>query len=68
MSDSGALAGLAPKKRGPATKVPHPLEGTVAALERELARATRRAERAEGLAEQGVGAAGDRAPKPDEAK
>ncbi len=27
--DSGALAGLAPRKRGPAAKVPHPLERKV---------------------------------------
>jgi len=47
--DSGALAGLAPKKRGPAAKVVHPLERRVAELEREVVRATRRAERAEGL-------------------
>ena len=47
--DSGALAGLAPRKRGPAAKVVHPLERKVAELEREVARATRRAERAEGL-------------------
>jgi len=39
--DSGALAGLAPRKRGPAAKVPHPLERKVADLEREVARATR---------------------------
>ena len=47
--DSGALAGLAPMKRGPAAKVPHPLERRVVELEREVAKATRRAERAEGL-------------------
>ena len=47
--DSGALAGLAPRKRGPAAKVPHPLERKVVELERSLARAERRAERAEGL-------------------
>src|SRR5512142_3524924 len=35
--DSGALAGLAPKRRGPPAKVPHPLERKVAELEREVA-------------------------------
>ena len=49
--DSGALAGLAPRKRGPAAKVPHPLERKVVELERSLARAERRAERAEALVE-----------------
>lgn len=49
--DSGALAGLAPRKRGPAAKVPHPLERRVVELERSLARAERRAERAEALVE-----------------
>jgi len=41
--------GLAPRKRGPVAKVPHPLERKVVELERSLARAERRAERAEGL-------------------
>lgn len=49
--DSGALAGLAPRKRGPAAKVLHPLERKVAELERENARLQRRAEGAEGLVE-----------------
>jgi transposase-like protein len=49
--DSGALAGLAPRKRGPAAKVPHPLERKVVELERSLVRAERRAERAEALVE-----------------
>jgi transposase-like protein len=47
----GALAALAPKKRGPAPKEINPLARKVAELERELARATRRAERAEALVE-----------------
>ena len=47
--DSGALAGLAPRKRGPAAKVPHPLERKVAELERDNLRLQRRVERAEGL-------------------
>lgn len=49
--ERGALAGLTPKKRGPAAKVPHPLERKVAELQKSLARAERRAERAEGLVE-----------------
>lgn len=49
--DRGALAGLAPKKRGPGTKVPHPLERKVVELERQIKRLTWRAERAEGLVE-----------------
>lgn len=49
--DSGALAGLAPRKRGPAAKVPHPLERKVVELVRDNARLQRRAERAEGLVE-----------------
>jgi transposase-like protein len=47
--ERGALAGLTPKKRGPAAKIPHPLERRVVELEKSLARAERRAERAEGL-------------------
>jgi len=47
--ESGALAGLEPRKRGPAAKVPHPLERKVVELERDNARLQRRAERAEGL-------------------
>jgi transposase len=47
----GSGAGLAPRKRGPVAKVPHPLERKVVELERSLARAERRAERAEGLVE-----------------
>ena len=49
--DSGALAGLAPRKRGPAARVPHPLERKVLELQRENSRLQRRAERAEGLVE-----------------
>ena len=69
--DNGALAGLAPRKRGPAAKVPHPLERKVAELEREVARATRRAERAEGLVELQKKVSellGIQLPKPDEEK
>src|SRR3990172_1389322 len=40
--ERGALSALAPKRRGPAPKVPHPLERKVAELEREVSRATRR--------------------------
>jgi transposase len=47
--DGGALAGLAPRKRGPAAQVPHPLEKKVLDLQRENTRLQRRAERAEGL-------------------
>jgi len=67
--DSGALAGLAPRKRGPAAKVPHPLERKVVELERSLARAERRAERAEGLVELQKKVSellGIQLPKPDE--
>jgi transposase-like protein len=49
--DSGALAGLAPRKRGPAAKVPHPLEKKVLELQRENAHLERRAQRAEALVE-----------------
>lgn len=45
----GGLAGLTPKKRGPAPKPHNPLAGKVAALEREVSRLTARAERAEAL-------------------
>ena len=47
--ERGALAALQPKKRGPAAKEVSPLAGKVAELERDLMRATRRAERAEAL-------------------
>ena len=49
--DRGALAALAPKKRGPAAKVPNPLERKVIELERQAIRLQRRAERAEALVE-----------------
>jgi transposase-like protein len=67
--DSGALAGLAPKKRGPAAKVSHPLERKVVELERSLARAERRAQRAEALVELQKKVSellGIQLPKPDE--
>ena len=45
----GELAGLTPKKRGPAPKPQNPLAGKVAALERALSREKARADRAEAL-------------------
>src|SRR5512135_3716812 len=47
----GELAGLTPKKRGPAPKPQNPLAAKVATLEREVARYKVRAERAEALVE-----------------
>ena len=47
----GELGGLSPKKRGPLPKEKNPLTDKVRALERENARLTARAERAEGLVE-----------------
>jgi transposase len=47
----GELAGLTPKKRGPAPKPKNPLASKVAALERAVTRQTARAERAEALVE-----------------
>jgi transposase-like protein len=47
----GELAGLAPKKRGPAPKQPDPRDRKIVELEREVARLKVRAERAEGLVE-----------------
>jgi transposase-like protein len=47
--EAGELAGLTPKKRGPKTKVPHPLEAKVGELERELARAKAQLTRAEAV-------------------
>ena len=47
--DAGELAGLAPKRRGRKPAPKNPLADDVARLERELRRATARAERAEGL-------------------
>ena len=49
--DLAGLAGLAPKKRGPAARVPNPLERKVIELERQAIRLQRRAERAEALVE-----------------
>jgi transposase-like protein len=49
--ERGELAGLTPKKRGPTPKPKNPLAAKVAALEREVARQTARAERAEALVE-----------------
>ena len=48
---NGALAGLAPKKRGPARAEKNPLSVNVAAQEQEIVRLTARAERAEALVE-----------------
>jgi transposase-like protein len=45
----GELDGLTQKKRGPAPREKHPLAAKVAVLEREVARQTARAERAEAL-------------------
>jgi transposase len=67
--ESGALAGLAPRKRGPAARVPHPLERKVVELQRENARLQRRVERAEGLVELQKKVSellGIQLPKPDE--
>jgi transposase-like protein len=47
----GEIAGLTPKRRGPAPRVSDPRDKQIAELERRLARAERRAERAEGLVE-----------------
>jgi transposase-like protein len=47
----GELAGLTPKKRGPAPKAKNPLASKVTALERAVTRLTARAERAEALVE-----------------
>jgi transposase len=49
--ERGELAGLTPKKRGPAPKAKNPLAAKVAALEREVTRQKARAERAEALVE-----------------
>ncbi len=46
---TGALGGLAQKKRGPAPQEKNPLAAKMAALEREVARQKARAERAEAL-------------------
>lgn|ERR1700732_4668829 len=47
----GALAALAPKKRGPEAKGVDERDREIADLQRQLSRATRRAERAEALVE-----------------
>ena len=49
--DRGELAGLSAKKRGPKAPPPDPREKKIAEQEREIARLTKRAERAEGLVE-----------------
>ena len=49
--ESGELAGLTQKKRGPAKTEKNPLAERVRELERENARLKRRAERAEGIVE-----------------
>jgi transposase-like protein len=49
--ERGELAGLAPKTRGPKPVPSNPLEKKVVEMERQLARATARAERAEALVE-----------------
>lgn len=49
LRDAGALSGLAPKRRGPAPKLPHPLEQENAELLRKLAKSEARARRAEAL-------------------
>ena len=67
--ERGALAGLAPKKRGPAAKEVNPLARKVAELERENAKLQRRAERAEALVEVQRKVSellGIQLPKPDE--
>jgi transposase len=65
----GALAGLEPKKRGPAAKEVNPLARKVAELEREVMKLQRRAERAEALVEVQKKVSellGIQLPKPDE--
>jgi transposase-like protein len=47
--ERGELAGLTPKKRGPAPKPKNPLAAKVAALERAVSREQARADRAEAL-------------------
>jgi transposase len=49
--ERGELAGLTPKKRGPAPKAKNPLAGKVAALERAVSHERARADRAEALVE-----------------
>ena len=50
-AERGRAAGLEPKKRGPARQAADPRDKQLAELEKELAKATRRAERAEALVE-----------------
>jgi transposase len=50
-SERGELAGLAPKKRGRKAVPPEPLAKRIVELERQNARLTARAERAEALVE-----------------
>jgi transposase-like protein len=47
--DRGELAGLTPKKRGPKASAPDPRDRELAAKDREIARLSARAERAEAL-------------------
>lgn len=48
-AERGKLAGLAPKRRGPAAKEVDPRDGRITELEREAVKLTRRAERAEAM-------------------
>jgi transposase len=50
-AERGEIAGLTPKKRGPAPKEVDQRDKRIAELEREVAKVTRRAERAEALVE-----------------
>jgi transposase len=50
-AERGEIAGLTPKKRGPVPKLVDPRDKRIAELEREIAKVTRRAERAEALVE-----------------
>ena len=49
--ERGEINGLAPKKRGPKTSAPDPRDRELAAKDREIARLSARAERAEALIE-----------------
>jgi transposase len=49
--ERGELAGLSPKKRGPKVVPSDPRDKKIVEQEREIARLTKRAERAEGLVE-----------------
>ena len=49
--DRGELAGLSPKQRGPQVAPPDPRDKQIAELAREVARQTKRAERAEAFVE-----------------